>query len=89
MSFAPAPGRLTVSRSGASLPSSVSLTFCAIAHEHGPLARLELALAGQPLFDVVGQGQVEIVAAEDQVLADGHAVEPDPAAAARRARGSA
>ena len=29
----------------------------------------------QPSLQVMGQGQIEVVAAEDQVLADGHAVE--------------
>ncbi len=31
--------------------------------------------ADQPLFQIVRQGKIEIIAAEDQVLADGHAVE--------------
>ena len=41
-------------------------------HQHGPLTRLQLA---DFLLDVLGQRQVEIVAAEDQVVADGHAME--------------
>ena len=33
------------------------------------------APAGKPLFQIVRQGKIEIIAAEDQVIADGHAVE--------------
>ena len=76
----PPPGRLTVSRSGASLPSSVSLTCWQMRTSTAHWPRLELAVAGQPLFEVMGQGQVEVVAAEDQVIADGDAVELDLAA---------
>ena len=43
-------------------------------HQHGPLPGLQLA---DLLLDVLGQRQVEIVAAEDQVVADGHAMELD------------
>ena len=46
-------------------------------HQHAPLPRLELAVSLEPPLDVVGQGQVEIIAAQDQVLADRHAVELD------------
>ena len=63
------------------------LELPAALHEHGPLPGLQsscrLAIrgrfrpvaAGEPLFQVVRQGQIEIIAAEDQVIADGHAVE--------------
>ncbi len=52
----PAPGRLTVSRSGASWPSSVSLTCWQVRDQHGPLPRLELAVAGQPSLRGDGPG---------------------------------
>ena len=55
-------------------PEQRFLDRAAGAHQHGPLPRLQLA---DLLLDVPGQGQVEIVAAEDQVVADGHAMELD------------
>ena len=86
ISRAPAPGRFTVSRSGASGPSSVSFDRAAGSHQHGPLPRLQLS---DLLLDVLGQGQVEIVAAEDQVVADGHAMELHLARLRRGGRESA
>ena len=69
----PAPGRLTVSLSGASGPKSVSFTARQVrtstAHCRGS------NLVPSLLFDVFGQRQVEIVAAEDQMIAHGHAME--------------
>ena len=68
------------------------LELPAALHQHGPLSRLQafgslafglrFGVAGKPLFQVVGQGQIEVVAAQDQVIADCHAVELDLAAVA-------
>ena len=85
----PLPGRLTVSRSGASLPSRVSLTCWQVRTSTAQCRGSRLPPGVEPLFHVMGQGQVEVVAAEDQVLADGHAVELYLAVRARRGRGSA
>ena len=54
-------------------------------HEHRPLPRFELAFARKLSLDMLGQSEVKIVAAEDQMLADRDpmklrlalAVEPD------------
>ena len=53
----------------------------ALRDQHVPLAGGEFpAVRLQLRFEVVGEGEVEVVAAEDQVLADGDPVEADFAA---------
>ena len=54
-------------------PEQRFLDRAARPHQHGPLPRLQLV--ADLLLDVLGQGQVEVVAAEDQVVAHGHAME--------------
>ena len=56
---------------------------CAAGRTSGPHWRGSSlsARALESLLDVMGQGEVEVVAAEDQVLADGDAVEERPFAA--------
>ena len=49
----------------------------AASHQHRPLARFQPLFAGEPPFDVLGQGQVEVIAPEDQVVAHGHPVKAD------------
>ena len=44
-------------------------------HQHGPLARLEMTIAGQTALQMMRQGKIKIVAAEDQVFSHGHAME--------------
>lgn len=52
------------------------LDLAACADQDGPLARFEFALPLQLSLDVMRQRQIEVVAAEDQVLAHRHPVEP-------------
>ena len=49
----------------------------AIPHQYGPLPRVQLAAGGEAILDVMGQGKIQIVAAEDEVLADRHTMEAD------------
>ena len=47
-------------------------------NQHAPLTRFELPVITHQLFlNVMGEGKVEVVAAKDQVIADGHSVKPD------------
>ena len=79
----PRPAIVTGQRSSGLLsPSSFSLAVRQAIPQGAPLLGVEPG-AAELLLDAVGQGQVDVVAAEHQVVADGHPAEPGPGRASR------
>lgn len=59
------------------------LHVLAAADENGPGARVEFGVGTEPVFEVMGKGEVEVIAAENEMITDGVAVESDLAVIAR------
>ena len=71
----PDPGRFTVRRSRSVVAEQFFLHALTTAHQHVPLMGQQSALPGKFLFQVPRQSQIQVVAAQDQMVADGDAVE--------------
>ena len=74
ISFDPAAGRFKENESGPSSASSDSFTPPGRPHQHLPPPAVELPVVGETLLDVPGEREVQVVAAQQQVVADRHAV---------------